>query len=86
MAINAQMNRINILGMFHQDKVIISKFDALFNFSCLAGGLALTSFGRPINFNPKMKRMMMKIIMIEMIKSMDEISPYIGLSGTFRRR
>ena len=29
--------------------------------------------------------MMVKIIMIEMIKTMNEISPYIGLSETFRR-
>ena len=37
------MHRVNIFGMFHQVQVIISKFDALVNFSCLAGGLALTS-------------------------------------------
>ena len=30
--------------------------------------------------------MVMKIIIIEMIKSMNEIGPYIGLSYTFRRR
>ena len=30
--------------------------------------------------------MIVKIIMIEMIKTMNEISPYIGLSDTFRRR
>ena len=42
--------------------------------------------GDPLIFNEIMKVMMVKIIMIEMIKTMNEISSYIGLNDTFHRR
>ena len=41
---------------------------------------------RPINFKRIMKMMMVKIIMTEMIKTMNEISAYIGLIDTFHGR
>ena len=43
MAINAQMNRVDIFGMLQQVQVIIYKSDALFNFRSLAQTLAVTS-------------------------------------------
>ncbi len=43
LTINAQMKRVYIFGMLHPVQVIISKFDALFKFTCLARTLAQTS-------------------------------------------
>ena len=69
MAIKAQRNRVNIFGMFHQIQVIISKFDALFNISCLAAGLSSDfPFGGPLVLNGILKVMMVrKLILISII-------------------
>ena len=52
----------------------------------LCGSCFNFTLGDPLILNEISKVMVVKIVMIEMIKSMNKIAPYIGLSDTFRPR
>ena len=54
------MNGVNIFRLLLQVPLVVSEFDALFKFRCLAQPLLWLSIGRPINFNLILRDVEMK--------------------------